>query len=81
MATKNISLTEEAYRRLRSLGKDHESFSEIVIRVTSKSNIDDYVGILSQEAADEIETTISRLRKKNRLSSRVRLQRIVKELS
>ena len=31
MATKNISITEDAYRRLRSVGKENESFSEIVI--------------------------------------------------
>lgn len=80
MATKNISITEEAYNRLARLKKGNESFSEIVIRITGRSNLDNYVGILSKEAADELERNIRRLREKHRITRRARIRRIVKEL-
>jgi len=34
MATKTISLTEEAYQRLREMKRDEESFTDVVLRVT-----------------------------------------------
>ncbi len=35
MGTKNISLTEEAYERLRARKRGDESFTELVLRLTS----------------------------------------------
>jgi predicted CopG family antitoxin len=35
MGTKNISLTEEAYERLRRRKDDDESFTDVVLRLTS----------------------------------------------
>lgn len=81
MIEKNISLTEEAYYRLRSLGKENESFSDTIMRITNKSYLDDYVGILSKESADALENTIKRQREKNRATRKRRIQRIVKALS
>ena len=34
MATKNITITEDAYERLRTLKREDESFSDLVVRLT-----------------------------------------------
>jgi len=34
MATKNITITEDAYERLRVLKREDESFSDLVVRLT-----------------------------------------------
>jgi len=34
VATKTITLTEEAYQRLRALKRDDESFTDVVLRIT-----------------------------------------------
>ncbi len=63
MATKNISITEEAYRRLASLRIKNESFSEIINKLTFKVRIRNFFGILSEEAANKLERGIERVRK------------------
>lgn len=65
MATKTISITEEAYERLVSLKNKNESFSKIIERITNKPNLMDYFGILSKEKGDELEKNIKDLRKRN----------------
>ncbi len=62
MATKNISITEEAYVRLAVLRRDRESFSEIIKRITHARNIMQFVGILSKSSADALEKTVTRQR-------------------
>lgn len=47
MATKNISLTEEAYERLKECKREGESFSDVVQRLTRAStSLRDGVGAL-----------------------------------
>ena len=58
MATKNISITEEAYLRLASLRRGKESFSEIINRLTNKRRLLDFAGVLSKESADRIDEHI-----------------------
>lgn len=65
MATKNISITEDAYRRLANLRKGNESFSEIISRVTKKGDWRRHFGILSKEKADILEKSIIEGRKKH----------------
>ncbi len=82
MATKNISITEEAYRRLASLRKKNESFSEIIIEVTGKrAKLSDFHGILSKEAADTLEKSIRESREKNRMLHEKRIERLKKEFA
>ena len=79
MATKNISLTEEAYRRLRGLGKENESFSEIVIRIAGRPSLSKFFGVLSRESGEKLEKAIEESRKKHRELSEQRHQRFMKE--
>ncbi len=48
MATKNISITEDAYMRLATRRKGKESFSDIINRLTGKEDLLQYAGVLSR---------------------------------
>jgi len=71
MATKTISITEEAYERLASKKKEGESFSEVINRITNKRSLSEFAGILSNEEADRLEKNI----KEGRVLSRKRDER------
>ena len=66
MATKTISITEEAYERLASNRKNKESFSEIIERITNKADILDYAGALTDLEASSMEKRINESRKESR---------------
>jgi predicted CopG family antitoxin len=63
MGTKNISISEEAYRRLAALKKPNESFTEVVNRLTRKKSILELVGVLTDVEGKEIRGELSRLRR------------------
>lgn len=63
MATKNISLTEEAYKRLQNLKKEDESFSKTINRLTSKHQLREIFGILNDEEGEKLKETIEENRK------------------
>lgn len=63
MATKNISITEEAYKRLQGLKKENESFSKTIERLSRKKSLSKFAGILSDETAQEIKRGIKEDRK------------------
>ncbi len=65
MATKTISITEEAYERLQARKKGRESFTEVINRITGKSSLLDYAGLLSAKEAKELEERIRNNRKKS----------------
>lgn len=65
MSTKTISLSEDAYNKLKALKKDNESFSDVVRKVTKTSNISKFHGVLSDDTADEIEESIRKNREDN----------------
>lgn len=82
MAIKNISITEEAYKRLAHLRAGNESFSEIIIKITGeKKRIMDFFGILSKEAGEALEKEIMKRRKEHATTRKKRIERISKELS
>ena len=58
MSVKTITITEEAYRRLRSRKTGAESFSDVILRLTKRRPLSDFVGILSPDSAEAIRTAI-----------------------
>lgn len=63
MVTKTISLTEDAYLGLRSLKRPHESFSDVVRRLTGRGSLLDLCGVLPREAADALADAIDQNRR------------------
>lgn len=65
MGSVNISLTLEAYKRLKNAKMKDESFSEAVIRMTSEKDITKCFGLLKEhsEELDKINDFIEESRK------------------
>jgi len=69
MATKTITIMEDAYKLLSSHKKKGESFSEEIRRILStekKRPLSDFFGILSNEEGDAILKSIELRRKANK---------------
>ena len=76
MATKTISITEEAYERLRTRKEKNESFTDVINRVTGKRDIMELAGVLSNEEAEQMKNHIQDMRAR----SRKRMERIREQL-
>ncbi len=77
MATKTLTITEDAYGRLAASKEENESFSEVISRITGKVSLLSIAGILTEKEADDIEKSIRKIR----LKSTLRLKRIAKEMT
>ncbi|MFC6907145.1 antitoxin VapB family protein [Halalkalicoccus tibetensis] len=66
MATKTISLDEEAYERLKARKREGESFSEVVKRIAGERSWSEVTGILSEDEADDLEAIIEDGRERSR---------------
>lgn len=64
MATKTLTIMEDAYDMLKAAKKDDESFSDVVRRVCSNKNADlrRFCGIINNETANIIKNTIKKSR-------------------
>jgi len=65
MATKTISITEDAYERLNSIKYNNESFSEVIKRVTSQISLIKLAGLLSKESVNILENSVLEGRKRS----------------
>ena len=74
MATKTISLDEEAYERLRARKREGESFSDVVKRLAGERSWEEVAGIWAGETED-LEAAIEEGRER----SRARRERLADE--
>lgn len=81
MATKTISITENAYKRLVNYKRANESFSIVIERITQKKKLNDFYGVLSKKGGDKLEKAIGETRKVNRQKHELRNKWLVAELA
>lgn len=62
MATKTLTITEDAYERLNVLKEENESFSEVIRRVTTRVHLSDFAGLLTHAEAKNVREKIATLR-------------------
>ncbi len=68
MATKCVTITNEAYERLASFKEGKESFSDVINKLTKGHSLLDIVGILSHKEANELRSFVKERNNKFRES-------------
>jgi predicted CopG family antitoxin len=68
MTVRTITVTEEAYRRLRAHRGASGSFSELVIRLTRRRPLSDFAGVLGHRNAEALRAAIEEDRARRRRS-------------
>ena len=63
MATKTITITEDAYFGLVANKGQKDSFSDVIKRLTSRSSLYDLVGIIGKDYAGELKQHSKNIRK------------------
>ncbi len=63
MATKTISITRQAYDRLKARKGPEESFSDVILRLTERRPLADYAGMLSKASVKAIREAIEEARR------------------
>ena len=76
MGTKNISISEEAYRRLASLKHENESFSLVITRLTGKISLTNIFGVLTSKEADCLERNDKNVRHERHKVEKNRRQKL-----
>lgn len=80
MATKTITVTENAYEALKSLKDKNESFSETILRVAKRKPLSYFYGALSKETGERLEKDIMESRERHKKLHAERVKGIDKEL-
>ena len=62
MATKSITLTTEAYERLALFKEDNDSFSDVIKKITTKTNLIGLSGLLTKKEGKELKKNVTELR-------------------
>ncbi len=66
MATKTLTITEDAYERLATLKGENESFSEVIVKHFPKHSLLEIAGILSHAEAEKLRKSITEGRRRSR---------------
>jgi predicted CopG family antitoxin len=69
MATKTISITTEAYDILASWKTDHDSFSDVILKMGRKEKLSSFAGILSGDDWRKLDAAIKKGRARSRRRS------------
>lgn len=72
VATKTISVTLDAYRRLQRLRRDRESYSDVIKRLSGGADLMSYAGSISDDLARELTASSEDFRRRFERDSRVR---------
>ena len=64
MATKTVTISEEAYNLLRNIKEEKESFTEAIIKIARKDSLSKLAGALTKEEASELRRHIALSREK-----------------
>jgi predicted CopG family antitoxin len=76
MATKTITITEEAYEGLVINKKGTDSFSDVIKRLTKRKSLFDLVGIISSEHGKELHRHSKEIRKQMTKEMKNRARRL-----
>lgn len=76
MATKTLTITEDAYERLAKHKEKSESFSDVIIKHFPKHSLLELAGILTTEEAHKLRKSIE----ENRKTSQERTDRLIRRL-
>lgn len=66
MGTKTISISDEAYSKLRAEKRGKESFTDAILRLTGRKSLSEIIGFLSEKEAGEMRRVIREMREKSR---------------
>ena len=66
MASKTITISEEAYRRLKYRKNENESFTDVINNLTRERPLSEIAVILSEEETESLEERIKENRRKIR---------------
>jgi predicted CopG family antitoxin len=77
MATKTITITEEAYRRLAHLKAARESFSDTITRIAGSARLSELHDVLSRKVADALESAIEKGRQEHRKARAERTKKTI----
>jgi predicted CopG family antitoxin len=80
MAVKTITITTQAYDALKRRKESRESFSQAILRLTKKTTLDQFFGILTEKEGKALEKTIKDMRVVNTRLHNARMERIVNEM-
>ncbi len=70
MGARNISISDEAYERLKSVKKPNESFTDVINRLTGRRSALELAGILSKKEGKTMKLGVREIRRKS--SKRIR---------
>ncbi len=66
MSTKTISITREAYDRLRARKGPEESFTDVILRLTDRRPLAEYAGMLGKTSVKAMRKAIEAARRDRR---------------